>query len=195
MPMESWRAFKDALKAGDGAAAAAPFEALRAAPDEEIERLLFELREKEESAKRRFIAYANQRVEAALDGRPEGGMLLLVPFCLQWIECPHRIIWHPENCKACGHCPMGELREIAGEEGFEFRVSPRAVFAWSYVQELRPAFTLAVACVHELFDGLLRARAYRVYGVELACPAGRCRDTKVDPESVAEAIKRLVPRA
>ena len=120
--------------------------------------------------------------------------MLLVPFCLQWTGCPHRIVWKIENCKACGKCPMGELRALAGDESFSLRIAPRAIFAWSYVREMDPAFTLAVACTHELFEGMLRARAYRLYGIELDLPEGRCRDTLVAIETVREAIRRLVGR-
>ena len=50
-------------------------------------------------------------------------ILILLPHCIQNSDCPHKITVDINNCKNCGKCKIGELKELADEYGASIKVA------------------------------------------------------------------------
>lgn len=119
-------------------------------------------------------------------------ILMLLPHCLQRSDCPHRITIDINNCKKCGRCSIGDLRELAEDYNIPLTVATGGTLARQAVKEANPSAILAVACERDLTSGILDTNPMPVLGVVNKRPNGPCFDTEVDLEEVKNGIEFLM---
>jgi len=141
---------------------------------------------------RRLIARNNIRVRARCRRNPPKSVLLLLPYCLQWVGCPHRIVWNINNCHGCGRCTIKDLIGLADETGCELRISLSSYGALEIVRETEPDLTVAVACERELVDGIVAVDGRPAYCIFNQRPEGYCRNTTCDVDEVRMVLNDLL---
>lgn len=118
-------------------------------------------------------------------------ILILLPHCLQYSGCPHRITINIENCRRCGKCPIDGLLNLSEKYGVPVRIATGGTLARKVVKEIRPKVIIAVACERDLTSGILDTNPLPVLGILNERPYGPCFDTLVDLERVENAILYL----
>lgn len=106
-------------------------------------------------------------------------VLILLPHCLQWNECPYRITVNMGNCRECGKCNISELKKLAEKTGVKIAIATGGTLARKIIVQNRPQLILAVACERDLVDGLNDVFPIPVYGVLNERPEGPCVNTRV----------------
>ncbi|MDL2285469.1 DUF116 domain-containing protein, partial [Desulfovibrio sp. OttesenSCG-928-F07] len=106
-------------------------------------------------------------------------ILLLLPHCIQWSNCPIRITTDFKRCKRCGRCNIGALLDLTERYGIHMAVATGGTLARRIVVELRPKMIIAVACERDLSSGIQDTYPLSVYGVLNERPFGPCKDTRV----------------
>jgi len=139
-----------------------------------------------------IVARNNARVRAECRRNPPKSVLLLIPHCLQWADCPHRIVWHINNCRGCGKCTVTDLIELADGAGAELRVALSSYTAPEIVREVNPDLTVAIACERELTDGIAAVNGRLAYCIFNQRPEGYCRNTTCDVGEVRETLSDLL---
>lgn len=125
------------------------------------------------------VASVNRKTLGLRERFSPDRVLLLLPHCLQFHECPHRITFDIRNCVRCGGCIVGALSEMACELGIEARVTTGGTLARRLLKEKTPGLVVAVACPRDLGQGMLDALPLPALGVLNARPNGDCFDTTV----------------
>ena len=141
---------------------------------------------------RRLVARNNARVRAQCRQNPPKSVLLLLPHCLQWVDCPHRIVWDINNCRGCGRCTIKDLIELAEKTGCELRIALSSYRAVEIVQEVEPDLTVAVACERELIDGIVAVDGRPAYCIFNERPEGYWRNTTCDVNEVQTVLSELL---
>lgn len=140
-----------------------------------------------------FVAVNNALADLTVSGAlPPGRILVLVPHCLQWTECPHRITVAAGNCRRCGSCPIGAVVELTAAKGVRLAVATGGGMARKIIHDLKPSAVVAVACERDLTSGLLETFPLPVYGIVNDRPEGYCVNTKVSLERLAAALDRYL---
>lgn len=119
-------------------------------------------------------------------------ILVLLPHCLQWIKCPHKITLELENCRGCGKCSIVKLLEIQHQLGIKMSVATGGGQARRMVADARPHAIVAVACERELAAGVQDVRGVPVFAIPNQRPEGYCRNTQVDASQVRQVIERFI---
>jgi len=122
-------------------------------------------------------------------------VLLLLPHCLQYHGCPHRITFDISKCVRCGGCVVGAISEMAGELGIEARVTTGGTLARRLLREKRPGLVVAVACPRDLGQGLLDAMPLPALGVLNSRPNGDCFDTAVPTDKLRAMFDLVLEKA
>jgi len=141
---------------------------------------------------RRLVTRNNKRVQARCRQNPPKSVLLLLPHCLQWVDCPHRIVWDIDNCRGCGRCTIKGLIELAETTGCELRIALSSYRAVEIVREVEPDLTVAVACERELIDGIVAVDGRPTYCIFNERPEGYCRNTTCDVDEVRTVLSELL---
>jgi len=134
----------------------------------------------------------NARTLARCRRHRPNSVLLLLPHCLQWTECPHRIVWHIDNCRACGKCTIKDLIELADGAGCTIRVALSSYTAPRIVRQVDPDLTVAIACERELTDGIAAVNGRLAYCIFNERPEGYCRNTMCNVDEVREVLTELL---
>jgi len=142
-----------------------------------------------EDVERYFVRVNNKAVRRRNVRLTPTELLILVPHCVQWWECPNRITSTVSNCERCGKCPMGALIEVAERYGVAVEVATGGGGALRVLEEHAPKGVVAVACEHEMVDGIRDALPRPVLAVLNERPEGPCKNTVVDPAKVESAIR------
>lgn len=137
---------------------------------------------------RSFVEVNNQLVRTRRTKATEGGLLLLLPHCLQGKECTRRVTANPDNCLRCGECSIGALLHLGDRHSVPLRIATGGSLARQAVLETRPRAIVAVACERDLTSGILDAIPLPVLGVTNERPFGPCHNTAVNLETVEKAI-------
>jgi len=140
---------------------------------------------------RSYIEVNNYLVTSKKLILPGTKIMLLLPHCLQNSECPFKITADINNCKQCGKCKIGELRDLAQKYNITIKVATGGTMARKYVRENRPQAIVAVACERDLFSGIQDTGALPVIGVLNRRPNGPCYNTDVDLEAVEAALSLI----
>lgn len=136
-----------------------------------------------------FIAVNNFLVSSKnIFIRPEQ-VLILLPHCIQNSDCPHKITININNCKNCGKCRIGELKELAQKYGADIKVATGGTLARKFIKDARPRGIVAVACERDLSLGIQDAGALPIIGVLNCRPNGPCINTDVSLTEVEKGIK------
>jgi len=142
--------------------------------------------------RRSFVAINNQLVLAEARRVPPEKLLILLPHCLQYHECPVRITGDVENCKACGRCKIKDLVAMARTYGVSMAVATGGTLARKIVVEKKPDLIIGVACERDLTSGIQDTYPIPVYGILNRRPNGPCFDTDVDLDRVEEGIRNFL---
>jgi len=142
-----------------------------------------------EEIKQSFIAVNNQMVRSRRFRLPGSELLLLLPHCLQWSLCPHKITINIDNCRRCGRCQISDLIGLKEKYGINLGMATGGTLARRHVREYRPRAIVAVACERDLTSGIQDVNPIPVLGVTNQRPNGPCLDTAVALDGVEEAIR------
>ncbi|MBN2450721.1 MAG: DUF116 domain-containing protein [Lentisphaeria bacterium] len=119
-------------------------------------------------------------------------LLVLLPRCLQNEDCGRAVQKDVEECARCGVCPLRSILALRDRYGFRMKVAGGGREALAAVQAPGVRAVLAVACVPELYAGILAALPKPVLAVPHEQPCGPCRNTRVDLARVEAAIRSVL---
>lgn len=137
-----------------------------------------------------FIELNNKIVLKSLKTSPKR-ILLLMPHCLQFSECEHRITGKEIRCKMCGRCEIKDLVEIAKKYDVKLSVATGGTMARNIVKKFEPDIIIATACERDLISGLRDTVALPAIGILNERPYGPCIDTRVDIKKITYYIELL----
>ncbi len=138
-----------------------------------------------------FIS-VNNYIVASKRILPGEKILMLLPHCLQNSDCPFKITIDINNCKNCGKCPIGQLRELGAKYNAVLKVATGGTLARKWIEEVRPRAVIAVACERDLAAGIQDTGGLPVMGVLNSRPYGPCINTDVCLEQVDQAFRTIV---
>ena len=143
---------------------------------------------------RSLIAACNRlvAVTGGAAGGERGGLLVLLPRCLQGSTCARDVVKDILECRRCGSCDLARLGELMDLYGFSMAVVPGGRLAQELVRMKRPAAVIAVACEKELVEGLKSVSSVPVIAITNLRPHGPCRDTELDLAEFEAAVKSLL---
>lgn len=141
----------------------------------------------------KFVAWNNKRVikKALKKGVKKEEAAILLPHCIQKYTCPHKITSDIDNCKECGMCKIGDIKELKEKYGLNVKVATGGTLARMFLKETRPKIVIAVACERDLVSGIYDSLPMLCYGVFNKRVNGPCIDTDVLVEEIEEVIKKL----
>ncbi len=119
-------------------------------------------------------------------------VLILLPHCLQWTECPYRITVDINHCRECEKCNIADLKRLAQKTGVKIAIATGGTLARKIIIQNRPQLILAVACERDLVDGLNDVFPIPVYGVLNQRPEGPCVNTRVVVELLDSALEEAL---
>lgn len=123
--------------------------------------------------------------------RPEQ-ILLLLPHCIQYADCGHRVTTDVDNCRRCGLCKLNEILELRDQYGFEIAVATGGTLARRKIIEARPQVVIGVACERDLVSGIQDVKKIHVLGVTNERPFGPCFNTSVDVDEIESVVKSVI---
>ncbi len=138
-----------------------------------------------------FIS-VNNYIVASKKILPGERILMLLPHCLQNSDCPFKITMDINNCKNCGKCPIGQLKELGAKYNAVLKVATGGTLARKWIEEVRPRAVNAVACERDLAAGIQDTGGLPVMGVLNSRPYGPCMNTDVSLEQVDQAFKTIL---
>lgn len=142
-----------------------------------------------------FVGVNNELVMASVRSRKKPRrVLLLMPHCIQFSQCPVRITFQVDNCKRCGQCPIADLLHIKERYGIDLAVATGGTIARRIVVETRPDLIVAVACERDLVSGIQDTLPLPVYGIFNERPNGPCVDTRVPLDEVRTVLASLLEK-
>lgn len=121
-----------------------------------------------------------------------GGLLLLVPHCLQQTDCEANIIHDVDHCRRCGQCNVTGLLGLRDKYGILCNLASGGRQALELVRQPRVRAVVAVACEKELMDGIRASFPKPVLAVANRRPHGPCRDACVELDDVEAAIREML---
>ncbi|TYB30328.1 MAG: DUF116 domain-containing protein [Candidatus Mcinerneyibacterium aminivorans] len=139
----------------------------------------------------RFIEFNNKVVKNQDLNIDNEDMLMLLPHCLQNSKCKIRITTNIDNCEKCGLCEIGTLKEIAENYKIDTFVVTGGTLARRFVKKNKPKGIVAVACRHDLKEGIELVYPIPVYGILNRQPEGPCINTQVDTEQIEYALENV----
>ena len=142
----------------------------------------------------KYITFNNNRVLKLLAKKKltqNERVLLLLPHCLQYHDCPFRITTDVENCHKCGRCVIDPIVRLKEKYPVDIQVATGGTLARKHIKTLRPSVVLAVACKRDLMLGINDALPMRVYGVFNDIPGEPCIDTTVSMDKINYFLERV----
>ena len=141
-----------------------------------------------------FIEINNQLVRGmGKRFRPER-ILILMPHCIQYMDCKIKVTQNVKNCVGCGKCEIRELVGLSEEFGIDLFVSTGGTIARRKVYDKRPDAIVAVACERDLTSGIQDAYPLPVFAIVNKRPQGYCISTGVDVAIVKDALRDCLPK-
>lgn len=141
-----------------------------------------------------LITLNNRLVRSLTVKKKYNNILLLLPHCLQYADCPHKVTFHINNCRRCGKCQLKDLIQTAEEYSFDLFIATGGTIARRIVAENKPELIIAVACERDLFSGIRDALPLPVYGILNITPHGPCFNTRVSLDHIKQTIKMFYQR-
>lgn len=135
------------------------------------------------------FAYINNYIVGKENVRVKAkDVLLLLPHCIQWSDCPHKISNNINNCKMCGKCNVKKLIELANKYEIQISIVTGGTMARNIIKKKKPQAIVAVACERDLCSGISDVKVIPILGIINERPEGPCYNTKVDVLKVEKAI-------
>lgn len=145
-----------------------------------------------EKIERSFIAVSNHIVKMRARSVQPQELLILLPHCLQFDECPYKITRDIRNCRHCGRCQIGDLIALADANGCMIMAATGGTLARKMIRELHPKAVLAVACERDLTTGIQDIFPLPVIGVLNERPFGPCCNTRVNLDKVQAVLDNFL---
>lgn len=145
-----------------------------------------------DDVRRQMIAINNRNVAHRLRGKPIRNVLILLPHCLQWWECTHKITTDVENCRDCGKCGIPQIRAAAKKHGLKVMVVTGGTEARRQIKQSQSDLIVACACERDLLGGIFDVRQSPVFGILNRRPNGPCRSTNIDINELIDILDRVM---
>jgi uncharacterized protein len=142
-----------------------------------------------DNAWEKFIDLNNAMIRKRNFSFAPNEVLVILPHCLQKNKCDLRITNDIENCRECGICNIAQIKKLLSEYGVKGRVVTGGTLARMVAKEETPKGIVAVACPHDLAEGISLVHPTPVYGVLNERPEGPCINTVVDVEKIRKGIE------
>lgn len=114
--------------------------------------------------------------------------IVLLPQCLRNSQCRARCDpLFGYVCRRCGLCDIGQIDEIAEQNGYKVFVIPGGSFIQKIMKEYKPTSCIGVACPIELSEAMVIGTKIPVQGVYLKKDG--CFETTVDVDEIIEKMK------
>lgn len=147
-----------------------------------------------EKIRESFVSVNNSFINALKKQFLPSELLILLPHCLQHIECDIRITTDITKCAKCGKCDIAKLCELSEKYKIKIAIATGGTLARKIIIENRPKFIIAVACERDLVEGLREVFPIPVYGILNLRPEGPCVNTRVFVEKIESALVGLIKR-
>jgi hypothetical protein len=138
---------------------------------------------------RRFVQMNNRSVRRRNVRVEPSELMILLPQCMQFWDCPNKLTLTVDNCKRCGRCGVDSLVDIGEKYGVLVRMAIGGGAALRAIQERAPKAVVAIACERELTDGIRDVLPLPVLGILNERPEGPCKNTQADLAQVESAVK------
>lgn len=119
-------------------------------------------------------------------------ILVLLPRCLQNSECRVNILAGIEKCKRCGRCDIAEIVGFVEKLGIRCHVANGGRRALELARAKDIRLVIACACIKELSAGIRAAFPKPVFAIPNNLPEGACKNTRVNAETIREAIQNFM---
>ena len=139
-----------------------------------------------------FVDINNLCVQSGNIRKSPDKVLLLLPHCLQDSGCGLKITGDIMNCRKCGRCTIGKIKEIAGEKGVKAVVVTGGTAARAVIDREKPEIVLSVACERDLSIGIADVSSIPVVGVLNRRPNGPCVNTTVDVDLLRDKLESIL---
>jgi len=118
--------------------------------------------------------------------------ILILPQCLRSVECPAKLdAFEGIKCVKCGRCEIATLKNICDSLGIRLFISPGGTFTKRILMQNRDKAVVGVACIPNLYEGLLLTRLIGITAQGIPLLTTGCVGTSVDYE---EVLRRLLAR-
>lgn len=141
-----------------------------------------------------FVAMNNSLVSSQRLLVPADRILILLPHCLQLLECDIKVTGGISKCLRCGRCDIKGLAELGDKYGIDISVATGGTLARKVIVEKQPKLVIAVACERDLTSGIKDCYPLPVIGILNDRPKGPCIDTVVDIARINDAIAEVIQR-
>ena len=145
-----------------------------------------------DTVRQSFIAMNNSLVLSRKFRLKPDRILILLPHCLQLVDCDIKITGDINKCVRCGRCDIAGLADLAEKYRIDISVATGGTLARKVIKEKRPKLVVAVACEGDLTSGIRDCYPLPVLGVLNDRPNGPCFNTAVDPRKIDEALKSVL---
>lgn len=139
-----------------------------------------------------FIDINNLFVQSGNTHKNPDKIMLLLPHCLQNSDCTLKVTGDISNCRKCGRCTIGSIRELAEEKGVKAFVVTGGTAARNKIAAEKPEIVLSVACERDLAIGISDVNKIPVLGVLNQRPNGPCFNTTVDVGQLREKLESIM---
>ena len=119
-------------------------------------------------------------------------VLILLPHCVQFSECPVKITYDINKCKECGRCIIGDVVKFARKYNVKVSVATGGTLARRVVVQTKPDFIIAVACDRDLTSGINDVYPIPVYGILNIRKYGPCFNTTFDIKELQRVYSLFV---
>ncbi len=150
------------------------------------------LRNNKDTIRRFYININNILTESAGVKFKPKDVLLILPHCLQNFECKIKITADIKNCKNCGLCTIGDIKNMSIDMGIKVLVVTGGTAARNIIMKEKPKIVVAVACERDLISGIFDVKNLCVIGVTNERPNGPCKDTFVDVETLRNKLISII---
>jgi hypothetical protein len=145
-----------------------------------------------DTVRQSFIAMNNSLVLSRKFRLKPDRILILLPHCLQLVDCDIKITGDINKCVRCGRCDIAGLADLAEKYRIDISVATGGTLARKVIKEKRPKLVVAVACEGDLTSGIRDCYPLPVLGVLNDRPNGPCFNTAVDTCKIDEALKSVL---
>ncbi len=139
-----------------------------------------------------LIKYNNIIQKKQLKKIDKKNILILLPHCLQNVDCPYKITYDIGNCRDCGKCVIQDFKAIQGEFGVTIKVATGGTLARKIISDIKPKVILAVACHRDLTEGIKDIDVIPVLGILNDRPNGPCFNTTCDVNEIRKILTHLL---
>lgn len=139
-----------------------------------------------------FIAMNNSLVLSQKVRIKADRILILLPHCLQLVDCDIKITGDIGKCARCDRCDISGLARLAEKYRIDISVATGGTLARKVIMEKRPKLVVAVACEGDLTSGIRDCYPLPVLGILNDRPFGPCYNTSVETGKIDEALRTVV---